>query len=105
VRTPDSCRSIGEESYAAGNREPLTDEPTFCVDPIGAFTNDASLERASDVIDTPDGTTNFVHGFPFVCISIGLIYKKSPVLGVIYNPFLNHLVRSPITHLPLTKQS
>jgi len=50
----------------------LTDLPTFCVDPI-------------------DGTTNFVHGFPFVCISLGLIYKQRPVLGVIYNPFLDHL--------------
>ncbi|MCF1193534.1 hypothetical protein LRR18_18260, partial [Mangrovimonas sp. AS39] len=63
---------IGEESYAAGAREPLTNEPTFCVDPI-------------------DGTTNFVHGFPHVCVSIGLIYEKSPVLGVIYNPFLDQL--------------
>ncbi|GLB43577.1 putative inositol-1-monophosphatase [Lyophyllum shimeji] len=63
---------VGEESYAAGSRNPLTDEPTFCVDPI-------------------DGTTNFVHGFPFVCISLGLIYKRRPVLGVIYNPFLDHL--------------
>lgn len=38
-----------------------------------------------------DGTTNFVHGFPYACISIGLIYKKTPVLGVIYNPFLDAL--------------
>ena len=37
------------------------------------------------------GTTNFVHGFPFVAISLGLIYKKHPVLGVIYNPFLDYL--------------
>lgn len=28
--------SIGEESYSAGYRPSLTDEPTFCVDPIGA---------------------------------------------------------------------
>lgn len=27
--------SIGEESYAAGSRSPLTDDPTYCVDPIG----------------------------------------------------------------------
>jgi len=27
--------SIGEESYSAGSRPPLTDDPTFCVDPIG----------------------------------------------------------------------
>ncbi|KAH7922779.1 hypothetical protein BV22DRAFT_1093971 [Leucogyrophana mollusca] len=63
---------IGEESYSAGARPDLTDEPTFCVDPI-------------------DGTTNFVHGFPFACISLGLIYQKRPVLGVVFNPFLEHL--------------
>jgi Inositol monophosphatase family len=38
-----------------------------------------------------DGTTNFVHGFPNVCISLGLIDQRVPVLGVIYNPFLDHL--------------
>ena len=32
-----------------------------------------------------------MHGFPHVCVSIGLIYKKRPVLGVIYNPFLDQL--------------
>ncbi|KZS93045.1 inositol monophosphatase [Sistotremastrum niveocremeum HHB9708] len=63
---------IGEESYSSGQRPPLTDDPTYCVDPI-------------------DGTTNFVHGFPFVCISLGLIYKKRPTIGVIYNPFLDQL--------------
>ncbi|KAH8992927.1 inositol monophosphatase [Lactarius akahatsu] len=63
---------IGEESYSAGTRPPLTDAPTFCVDPI-------------------DGTTNFVHGFPYACISLGLIDQRAPVLGVIYNPFLDHL--------------
>jgi len=64
--------SIGEESYSSGIRPPLTDTPTFCVDPI-------------------DGTTNFVHGFPHVCISLGLIDHRVPVLGVIYNPFLEQL--------------
>jgi hypothetical protein len=38
-----------------------------------------------------DGTTNFVHGFPFACVSIGLLYKKEPVIGTIYNPFLDQL--------------
>ncbi|EJD54390.1 inositol monophosphatase [Auricularia subglabra TFB-10046 SS5] len=65
---------IGEESFSAGTdgRPRLTEEPTFCVDPI-------------------DGTTNFVHGFPFACVSIGLIYRKEPVVGVIYCPFLDQL--------------
>jgi len=35
-----------------------------------------------------DGTKNFVHGFPFICISLGLIDHRVPILGVIYNPFL-----------------
>ncbi|KAI9569487.1 myo inositol monophosphatase [Boletus coccyginus] len=64
--------SIGEESFSGGSHPVITDEPTFCVDPI-------------------DGTTNFVHGFPFCCISLGLIYQKRPVLGVVYNPFIEYL--------------
>jgi myo-inositol-1(or 4)-monophosphatase len=32
-----------------------------------------------------------VHGFPFACISLGLLDQRAPVLGVIYNPFLDHL--------------
>jgi fructose-1,6-bisphosphatase/inositol monophosphatase family enzyme len=40
-----------------------------------------------------DGTTNFVHGYPYACISIGLVDQRIPVLGVIYNPFLEHLYR------------
>lgn len=37
------------------------------------------------------GTTNFVHGFPFVCVSIGLAINKVPVVGVVYNPIMNEL--------------
>ena len=32
-----------------------------------------------------------MHGFPFACISLGLVDHRVPVLGVIYNPFLDHL--------------
>ena len=38
------------------------------------------------VIDPLDGTTNFIHGLPVYAVSIGLIYKEKPVLGVIYDP-------------------
>jgi len=43
------------------------------------------------VIDPVDGTTSFAHGFPFFCISAGLLDDKSnePVLGFIYAPMLN----------------
>ncbi len=42
---------------AQGSTEALTDAPTWMVDPV-------------------DGTTNFVHHFPFSCVSIGLAINK-----------------------------
>ncbi|SCU87995.1 LADA_0E07514g1_1 [Lachancea dasiensis] len=63
---------VGEESFVAGQTQ-ITDEPTFIIDPI-------------------DGTTNFVHDFPFSCTSLGLTVGKEPVVGVIYNPHLNLLI-------------
>lgn len=61
---------IGEETYKPGTR--LSDKPTFIVDPI-------------------DGTTNFVHGFPYVSISLGLAVERKPAVGVVYNPFTGQL--------------
>lgn len=38
------------------------------------------------VIDPLDGTTNYAHGFPWFCVSIGLEVSGEIVAGVIYNP-------------------
>lgn len=43
------------------------------------------------VCDPIDGTTNFVKGCNFSSISIALLKDGKPVLGVIYNPFLDEL--------------
>jgi myo-inositol-1(or 4)-monophosphatase len=40
-------------------------------------------------VDPLDGTTNFVHGFPMFCVSIGLELRDEPILGVIYIPTLD----------------
>lgn len=47
-------------------------------------------EDASEawVVDPLDGTTNFVHGFPVVGVSIGLVRDGRPVVGVVAAPFL-----------------
>ncbi len=37
-------------------------------------------------IDPLDGTTNFAHGFPVFCVSMGLEYKNELIAGVIYDP-------------------
>lgn len=64
---------IGEETSASqGFCGELTSQPTWMVDPV-------------------DGTTNFVHRFPFSCVSIGLAIEKTVVVGVVYNPILKEL--------------
>ncbi|KAL8851331.1 MAG: hypothetical protein Q9221_003776 [Calogaya cf. arnoldii] len=71
-----SCRSaypdyafLGEETSTTGR---LTASPTFVVDPI-------------------DGTTNFVHAHPYISISMAFVRNFKPEVGVIYNPFTQHL--------------
>ncbi|ETO30025.1 hypothetical protein RFI_07095 [Reticulomyxa filosa] len=61
---------IGEESQEDPTKYNITDEPTWFIDPI-------------------DGTTNFMHGLPHVCVSIGLKIRKVSVLGVVHLPVLN----------------
>jgi myo-inositol-1(or 4)-monophosphatase len=39
-------------------------------------------------VDPLDGTTNFIHGFPAVGVSVGLIDSGQPVVGVVIAPFL-----------------
>jgi len=38
------------------------------------------------VIDPLDGTTNFLHKLPVFAVSVGLIYQKQPILGLIFEP-------------------
>jgi len=42
-------------------------------------------------IDPIDGTTNFVHGFPFCCISVGVYDRNEGLYGVVYNPVMGEL--------------
>mmetsp|Transcript_7417 Transcript_7417/g.16036 ORF Transcript_7417/g.16036 Transcript_7417/m.16036 type:complete len:305 (-) Transcript_7417:323-1237(-) len=43
------------------------------------------------VVDPLDGTTNFVHGYPFVTVSIGYCVSGEPAVGVIFNPFVDEI--------------
>jgi len=42
-------------------------------------------------VDPIDGTTNFAHGYPLVCTSIGLEAQGELALGVVYAPMLNEM--------------
>jgi myo-inositol-1(or 4)-monophosphatase len=61
---------MGEETYQPGDT--LTSAPTFICDPI-------------------DGTTNFVHRYPYVSISLGFAVNLEPTIGIVYNPFTDTL--------------
>ena len=50
------------------------------------------------VIDPLDGTTNFVHGYPFYCVSVGLEYESTPVLGVVFDPTRHDLFVAETGH-------
>ena len=43
------------------------------------------------IVDPLDGTTNFLHGIPQFCISIGLERQGTMIAGVIYNPIADEL--------------
>ena len=49
----------------------------------------ARRETGSDYrwyVDPLDGTTNFAHGFPVFCVSMGLEHKGQLIAGVVYDP-------------------
>jgi myo-inositol-1(or 4)-monophosphatase len=43
------------------------------------------------IIDPLDGTTNFIHGFPFYCVSIALAVQGKIEQAVVYDPTRNDL--------------
>jgi myo-inositol-1(or 4)-monophosphatase len=43
------------------------------------------------VIDPIDGTTNFLHGLPYFCVSVALTFQDEPILSAIYAPVLDEL--------------
>ncbi len=42
-------------------------------------------------VDPLDGTTNFAHGFPVFCVTLGLTYRGELVAGVVFDPIHDEL--------------
>jgi myo-inositol-1(or 4)-monophosphatase len=47
--------------------------------------------RTRWVVDPLDGTTNFVHGFPWFCVSVGLEVDGASEVGVVLDPIRDEL--------------
>ena len=43
------------------------------------------------IIDPIDGTTNYAHGYPRFCVSIGVEHDGERAVGVVYDPLLDEL--------------
>lgn len=62
----------------------------------GPIASAKALEEALEeeylwIVDPIDGTTNYVHEFPFYCVSIALAHKGEVIIGVIYDPSRDEL--------------
>jgi myo-inositol-1(or 4)-monophosphatase len=42
-------------------------------------------------VDPLDGTTNYAHGFPVYCVTLGLAYRDEVIAGVVFDPTRNEL--------------
>ncbi len=61
--------------------------------PAAGLLGEEGLRRSGEedllwVLDPLDGTTNYAYEHPFFCISVALVRKREPVLGVIHAPRL-----------------
>ena len=52
---------------------------------------DANDRRWRWVVDPLDGTTNYAHGYPRFCVSIGVEQEGERAVGVVYDPLLDEL--------------
>jgi myo-inositol-1(or 4)-monophosphatase len=60
----------------------------------GFITEEGTVEQSKEqeynwIIDPLDGTTNYLHGLPLFAISIALVRKNKPVLGVVHHVMAN----------------
>ncbi|RAP74430.1 inositol monophosphatase family protein [Paenibacillus montanisoli] len=62
----------------------------------GPEASDRALQSVRDaeylwIVDPLDGTTNFVHSFPFFSVSIALAHRGEVIVGVVYDPIRDEL--------------
>ena len=69
-------------------RERFPDHHIMAEESDGAW---GDADKYTWVIDPIDGTMNFIHGFPFVAVSVGICIGGEPVLGYVLDPVRQEL--------------
>jgi myo-inositol-1(or 4)-monophosphatase len=89
VREKGPANLVTEADYAAQDAIVAVIRAQF---PDHGFLGEEALDQPARnepfrwIIDPLDGTSNYVHGFPYYAVSIGLEHNGEMVLGVIYDP-------------------
>ena len=82
---------VGEEGTAEAGGDATPAAPSY-KHPAAVPYEQADEGTYKWYVDPLDGTTNFVHGNPMSCVSIGLVHNDTtPLVGVVYNPISDEL--------------
>lgn len=73
------------EAYLMKNIFRKFPKSSIITEESGQFAGSDSLQW---IMDPLDGTSNYAHGFPYFCVSIGVLEQGKLKAGVIYNPIL-----------------
>ncbi|MEU9836532.1 inositol monophosphatase family protein [Streptosporangium sp. NPDC048047] len=90
VLTAKGDRDMASEVDFAVERavRDLLRQETPAIGFLGEEEGSTGSDELTWVLDPIDGTVNFVHGLPLVAVSLGLVYRRRPVLGVVDLPLL-----------------
>ena len=90
-RTPAEAKGAGDYVTAAdyASERAIAEVLSAANPSISVVGEESGGEGGSRywLVDPLDGTTNFLHGFPVIGVSIALIERGRPVIGVVHAPF------------------
>lgn len=84
---------VQSEQYIVGELQKRFPDHRIIGEEGGDYANEKSAGRSDYTwyVDPLDGTVNFSHGFPYFCVSIGLLVDGVPSAGVVYNPVADQM--------------
>jgi myo-inositol-1(or 4)-monophosphatase len=82
---------LASENYIISQIEKHFPESKIIAEEKGILNSKMNLNNLTWIIDPLDGTTNYIHGFPFFCVSIGVLENNKLIAGVVYDPVKNEL--------------
>lgn len=70
--------------------------PSYAILSEEAGLKEAPASALTWIVDPLDGTTNYTHQYPMVSVSIALVAKGLPVVGIVYDPIHEELYQAAL---------